>query len=87
LNTSIPSQERQALLEQAQAEERAAQPVVKDTKIDASGISQNSKDALIESLMKKTDEMSSNFIKLQMKLEDKELEYEVQLKKAKEESQ
>lgn len=85
-NNSTPSHERQALMEQAQAETRMTEPIVKETKIDSSGISQSSKDALIESLMKKTDEMSSNFIKLQMKLEDKELEYEVELKKAKEES-
>jgi flagellar assembly protein FliH len=38
-----------------------------DSDIDSSAMSQNSKDSLIESLMKKTDEMSSNFIKLQMK--------------------
>ncbi|MDF1879678.1 flagellar assembly protein FliH, partial [Sulfurimonas sp. SAG-AH-194-C20] len=39
-----------------------------------------------ESLMQKTDEMSSNFIKLQMKLEQKEEEYEISLTKAKEEA-
>jgi flagellar assembly protein FliH len=54
--------------------------------VDSSGISQNSKDALIESLMKKTDEMSSNFIKLQMKLESKEEEYKAQLQQEKESS-
>jgi len=47
--------------------------------VDSSALSQDSKNSLIESLMKKTDEMSSNFIKLQMKLEDKELEYEKNL--------
>ncbi|MDF1875583.1 flagellar assembly protein FliH [Sulfurimonas sp. SAG-AH-194-I05] len=52
-------------------------PEIQDASIDASSMSRNSKDALIESLMKKTDEMSSNFIKLQMKLEDKEEEYKV----------
>ena len=36
--------------------------------------------------MQKTDEMSSNFIKLQMKLEQKEEEYEASLVKAKEEA-
>lgn len=54
--------------------------------IDSSAMSRNSKDALIESLMKKTDEMSSNFIKLQMKLESKEEEYLKELDIAKEES-
>ncbi|WP_297441412.1 flagellar assembly protein FliH [Sulfurimonas sp.] len=54
--------------------------------IDSSALSSNSKDSLIESLMKKTDEMSSNFIKLQMKLEAKEEEFQTQLEKAKEES-
>ncbi|MFT5660537.1 MAG: flagellar assembly protein FliH [Sulfurimonas sp.] len=51
--------------------------------VDASSMSKSSKDALIESLMKKTDEMSSNFIKLQMKLEDKEVEYTASLETTK----
>ena len=54
--------------------------------VDSSAMSQSSKDALIESLMKKTDDMSSNFIKLQMKLEAKEEEYQEELKKVKQES-
>lgn len=58
----------------------------KDTNVDSSAMSQSSKDALIESLMKKTDEMSSNFIKLQMKLEDKEMAHEAELKRVEEES-
>lgn len=48
--------------------------------------SNDSKDKLIESLMQKTDEMSSNFIKLQMKLEAKDEEHSIELKKAKEQS-
>jgi len=46
----------------------------------------NSKDKLIESLMQKTDEMSSNFIKLQMKLEAKDDEHSKELQKIKEQS-
>ncbi len=61
-------------------------PVKVESEIDSSAMSKSSKDALIESLMKKTDEMSSNFIKLQMKLEEKEEEYKADLKKAKEAS-
>jgi len=49
-------------------------------------LSNSRKETLIESLMQKTDEMSSNFIKLQMKLEDKEEEYKNELAKTKEES-
>lgn len=56
----------------------------KESSVDSSAMSQNSKDSLIESLLKKTDEMSSNFIKLQMKLESKEEEFKLQLEKAKE---
>ena len=52
--------------------------------IDSSAMSTSSKESLIESLMKKTDEMSSNFIKLQMKLEAKEEEYKAEIEKAKE---
>jgi len=61
-------------------------PKARATDIDSSALSQSSKDSLIESLMNKTDEMSSNFIKLQMKLEAKEEEYTKQLKSAKEEA-
>ena len=58
-------------------------PKRRDSDVDSSAMSQNSKDSLIESLMKKTDEMSSNFIKLQMKLESKEEEYKAGLEKVK----
>ena len=60
-------------------------PGMRQTDVDSSALSQSSKDSLIESLMKKTDDMSSNFIKLQMKLEAKEEEHLQELKKAKEE--
>lgn len=59
-------------------------PVAQAQEIDSSGLSTESKESLIESLMKKTDEMSSNFIKLQMKLEAKEEEFAAELEKAKE---
>lgn len=58
----------------------------KITEVDSSALSSSSKESLIESLMQKTDEMSSNFIKLQMKLEAKEEEYLKNLEKAKEEA-
>ena len=61
-------------------------PSIKETDVDSSAMSQNSKDSLIESLMKKTDEMSSNFIKLQMKLEDMSEEHTHELEKVKTES-
>ena len=61
-------------------------PQARASDVDSSALSTGSKDSLIESLMKKTDEMSSNFIKLQMKLEAKEEEFEQELKKAKEEA-
>jgi len=59
---------------------------IRDSDIDSSELSTSSKESLIESLMKKTDDMSSNFIKLQMKLEAKEEEYKLELEKAKEEA-
>lgn len=61
-------------------------PGRRDSDIDSSALSQNSKDSLIESLMKKTDEMSSNFIKLQMKLESMTEEHAAELEKVKEAS-
>lgn len=61
-------------------------PNRRESDVDSSSMSKSSKEALIESLMKKTDEMSSNFIKLQMKLEAKEEEYKLELEKLKEES-
>ncbi len=60
------------------------EPQQKPTEIDSSALDTKSKESLIESLMKKTDEMSSNFIKLQMKLEAKEEEYKEALKNEKE---
>lgn len=51
--------------------------------VDASSLSTNSKDSLIESLLKKTDEMSSNFIKLQMKLEDMSEQHKIELENVK----
>jgi len=49
-------------------------------------LSKSSKDELIESLLQKTDEMSSNFIKMQMKLESKEEEYKLAVEAAKTEA-
>ncbi|WP_373073331.1 flagellar assembly protein FliH [Sulfurimonas sp.] len=54
--------------------------------VDSSALSTGSKDSLIESLMKKTDEMSSNFIKLQMKLETMSDEHKLELEKVKDEA-
>ncbi len=45
-----------------------------------------SKDELIESLLKKVDDMGSNFIKLQMKLEDMQEEHKKELEKISQES-
>jgi len=61
-------------------------PPFKEREVDSSAMSQSSKDSLIESLLNKTDEMSSNFIKLQMKLESMSEEHKEELKKVKEES-
>ena len=61
-------------------------PRARITDVDSSSLSSSSKESLIESLMQKTDEMSSNFIKLQMKLESKEEEYKKALIDAKEEA-
>lgn len=61
-------------------------PAQKESELDASAMSSSSKDSLIESLLKKTDEMSSNFIKLQMKLENMSDEHKEELLKTKEES-
>ncbi|NPA66658.1 MAG: flagellar assembly protein FliH [Epsilonproteobacteria bacterium] len=46
----------------------------------------SSKDSIIESLLKKTDEMSSNFIKLQMKLESMQEEHKKELEMLKQSS-
>ncbi len=59
-------------------------PKARASDVDSSALSTSSKESLIESLMKKTDEMSSNFIKLQMKLEEKEEEFKLELQNAKE---
>ena len=61
-------------------------PKRRKSDVDSSALSNSSKESLIESLMQKTDDMSSNFIKLQMKLEDKEEEFKIALQKVKEDS-
>lgn len=48
--------------------------------------STGSRDELVESLLKKTDDISSNFIKMQMKLEAAEEEHKVALEAAKKEA-
>lgn len=61
-------------------------PSRRESDIDSSAMTQSSKDSLIESLLKKTDEMSSNFIKLQMKLESMGDEHKREMALAQEES-
>ena len=61
-------------------------PSRRESDVDSSALSSSSKDSLIESLMKKTDDMSSNFIKLQMKLESMTEEHQREMALAKEES-
>lgn len=53
---------------------------------DKDGLEISSKDELVESLLKKTDEMTSNFIKLQMKLEKQEEECKQEIERVKQES-
>lgn len=52
----------------------------------ASSETSGSRDDLVESLLKKTDDISSNFIKMQMKLEATEAEHKVALEAAKSEA-
>lgn len=59
-----------------------AEPVIQSENT----LSKSSKDELIESLLQKTDEMSSNFIKMQMKIESKEEEYKLAVIEAKKEA-
>lgn len=56
------------------------------SELDSSSLSPSSKDSLIESLLKKTDEMSSNFIKLQMKLEQMSEDHKSELARATQEA-
>lgn len=82
-------EEPQTIFQPSSMEEKftkESNPHVRENDVDSSSLSQSSKDSLIESLMKKTDDMSSNFIKLQMKLEDKEEEHKAEIQKAKEEA-
>jgi flagellar assembly protein FliH len=78
-----------ANLNEEQEQERYTKennPGQRESDLQSNEMSQSSKESLIESLMKKTDEMSSNFIKLQMKLEAKEEEYKLELEKVKSEA-
>lgn len=61
-------------------EEATPQPqVASPTQPEQKPQNDDAKDSLIESLLKKTDEMSSNFIKLQMKLESMQEEHKNEL--------
>lgn len=70
----------------AEEQEHKEQVNVAPSNVDSSAISQSSKDSLIESLLQKTDEMSSNFIKLQMKLEMMSDEHKTEIAKVKTDS-
>lgn len=61
-------------------------PSRRESDVDSSALSNNSKDSLIESLMKKTEDMSSNFIKLQMKLESITKEHQAEITSVKDAS-
>jgi len=67
--------DKESSLQQSPQQENPSTPQ------ESSSTSQNnsSKDSIIESLLKKTDEMSSNFIKLQMKLESMQEEHKKEL--------
>ena len=56
------------------------------TALNENALPTSSKDELIESLLQKTDDMSSNFIKMQMKLEAKDDEYKLAVEAAKAEA-
>ena len=70
-----PGQEQE--IAASKAEENATESTSNET---------GSRDELVESLLKKTDEISSNFIKIQMKLEDQETEFKTTLEVAKKEA-
>ena len=53
----------------------AGQGIVAEPAAEAPGIASGSRDELVESLLKKADEMSSSVIKMQMKLEEAEAAY------------
>jgi len=85
ISSSVRTQES-SLSEQEPMYTENSNPKARITDVDSSALSSTSKESLIESLMQKTDEMSSNFIKLQMRLEAKEEEFKVELQKAKEDA-
>jgi len=70
-----PQEEHQSAVSQEQTDRAQESPPQHE---------RGSKDSIIESLLKKTDEMSSNFIKLQMKLEAMQEEHKEELKKVQE---
>jgi len=74
---------KKSVFEKETKQEEKSEEEAPQTSVDSSSMSVNSKDSLIESLMKKTDEMSSNFIKLQMKLESMSQEHKLEIEKVK----
>ena len=67
---------------------QSSAPVQKSAQVQSepNEITSTSRDQLVDSLLKKADDMSSNFIKMQMKIEALEEEHKRALEKMKEES-
>ncbi len=72
-----------ATLHEAREELESQRSSLTDTKSETSRESTSSKDELIESLLKKADDMSSNFIKMQMRLESLQEEHAQALEEVK----
>jgi len=75
-----------ASIHEANEELELQRPSLMDTQSEISRESTSSKDELIESLLKKADDMSSNFIKMQMRLESLQEEHVEALEAAKKNS-
>ncbi len=76
---------KKSVFETPSEENKDLEPLITGD-VDTSALSKSSKDSLVESLLKKTDEMSSNFIKLQMRLEEMSDEHKKELENVKEKS-
>lgn len=70
-------------VQKAYEELELQRPILADSPGDKNRESTSAKDELIESLLKKADDMSSNFIKMQMRLESLQEEHAQRLEEAK----
>jgi len=88
LTTTSQDSEDPNLIEKTQPQALQIKPEVQSPSLQEEALQNTSsnKDEMVEQMLKKADELSTNLVKMQMQLEKQQEEFEVRLKEAKEAS-